>query len=61
MGVIGPQSLHSAVNLSQKSLSELLHLHKEYHSLYLFSIDEMDVGLYIGLHSKPIMVLEVHK
>ena len=31
VGVNGPQDLHSAVNLSHKSLSELLEIGKEYH------------------------------
>ena len=36
-GFIGMHTLHSAVNLSHKSLSELLQLLKEDHSLALFS------------------------
>ena len=36
-GVIAPQSLHSAVNLSHKSLSKMLKICKEYDSLALLS------------------------
>ena len=45
-GVIGPQDLHSAVKLSHKSISNLLQLHKEYHSLAL-SIDMRGLWGYI--------------
>ena len=36
-GVIGTQALHSDVKLLHKCLSKLLQIHKEAHSLALFS------------------------
>ena len=36
-GFIGTQALHSSVNLLHKSLSDMLQIHKEHHSLALFS------------------------
>ena len=36
-GVIGPQALHLAVNMSQNPLSDFLQLHKEANFLVLFS------------------------
>ena len=50
-GVIGTQSLHSAMNLSHKYLSDLLQIHKEGHYLAFFR-DDWDLGIYIGIKPK---------